>query len=309
MPTAKFRQDTIRALQYSGSDNSQCIYWDSNLPGFGVRVFPNARKSFVCSYRVQGRKRLATLGRTDVLTLEQARKKARGYLVQVAEGEDPKAQDELETASATVKRLSEIYIERHAKIKKRSWRDDQSYLIRYVIPKLGSRLASTITSADVASLHAKIGEKHRYAANRAIEVVRKMYNLAGKWHVVPAGTLNPAAGIERFHEERRRRFVTAEEMPRLAKAIDSESNPFIRNALWLLLLTGLRRNELLKSQWADIDWKQRTRKLVMLTRMVGAGYKNRHATWCFGCRSRQGVSSIRHSNSPPGILGQDQGGI
>jgi integrase len=136
-----------------------------------------------------------------------------------------------------------------------------------------------------------------------------MYNLAGKWHVVPAGTLNPAAGIERFHEERRRRFVTAEEMPRLAKAIDSESNPFIRNALWLLLLTGLRRNELLKSQWADIDWKQRTRKLVMLTRMVGAGYKNRHATWCFGCRSRQGVSSIRHSNSPPGILGQDQGGI
>src|SRR5450631_2110475 len=52
-----------------------------------------------------------------------------------------------------------------------------------------------------------------------------------------------------------------------------------------------------------------SRKLVMLTRMVGAGYKNRHATWCFGCRSRQGVSSIRHSNSPPGILGQDQGGI
>jgi len=258
MPAAKFRQDTLRTLRYSGSNNAQCIYWDEGLPGFGIRVFPNSRKSFVCSYRVQGRKRLATLGRTDVLTLEQARKKARGYLGQVADGEDPKAHDESQNASGSVKKLTEIYLERHAKVKKRSWRDDESYLVRYVVPKLGSRLASAITSADVAKVHAEIGENHPYAANRVVEILRKMYNLARKWLVVPIGMQNPAVGIERFHEEKRRRFVTSAEMPQLAKAINAESNLFVQNALWLLLLTGLRRNELLKSKWTDVDWKQRT---------------------------------------------------
>ena len=67
----------IRKFKHGkGTKNAQCIYWDRQLPGFGVRVFPSGRRMFVCSYRVQGRKRLATLGRGDVLRLDVARKKA-----------------------------------------------------------------------------------------------------------------------------------------------------------------------------------------------------------------------------------------
>ena len=60
MPTKLLRQDTIKPLPYFGTHNAQCIYWDQQLPCFGVRVYPNGRRVFVCSYRVQGRKRLAT---------------------------------------------------------------------------------------------------------------------------------------------------------------------------------------------------------------------------------------------------------
>jgi integrase len=85
-----------------------------------------------------------------------------------------------------------------------------------------------------------------------------MYNLGRKWGLVPIDKANPASGVERFPETKRRRFVTPDELPQLSKAIDREFDEYVRHAIWLLLLTGLRRGELLNANWSDIDWKQRT---------------------------------------------------
>ncbi|MBT4691538.1 MAG: DUF4102 domain-containing protein, partial [Rhodospirillaceae bacterium] len=57
--------------------------WDSEIPGFGVRVYPpvsegsKPRKSYIFSYRIGGRKRLGVLGTVGGMTLDEARKKAR----------------------------------------------------------------------------------------------------------------------------------------------------------------------------------------------------------------------------------------
>ena len=75
---------------------------------------------------------------------------------------------------------------------------------------------------------------------------------------MPHDKANPASGVERFPETKRRRFVTPDELPQLSKAIDQEVDEYVRHAVWLLLLTGLRRGELLNAKWSDIDWKQRT---------------------------------------------------
>ena len=85
-----------------------------------------------------------------------------------------------------------------------------------------------------------------------------MYNLGHQWGLVPHDKVNPASGVERFPETKRRRFVTPDELPQLSKAIDQEADEYVRHAVWLLLLTGLRRGELLNAKWSDIDWKQRT---------------------------------------------------
>jgi integrase len=258
MTTRILRQDTIRSLPYLGAGNVQCIYWDQHLPCFGVRVYPSGRRAFVCSYRALGRKRLATLGRGDVLRLDAARKKAVAYLGQVAEGFDPQAPKDTLKAAGTVKSLADAYIGRHAKLKKNTWVDDESYLARHLLPRFGTRLALAITTDDMAKLHAEIGAKHPYAANRLLEIVRKMYNLGRKWGLVPIDKASPASGVERFPETKRRRFVTPDELPQLSKAIDQEADEYVRHAVWLLLLTGLRRGELLKAKWSDVDWKQRT---------------------------------------------------
>ena len=63
--------------------------WDTAFPGFGVRVTPNERKSFVLMYRTNGRKRRLTIGTYPALTLANAREKAREALRQIDRGIDP----------------------------------------------------------------------------------------------------------------------------------------------------------------------------------------------------------------------------
>src|SRR5262245_21424176 len=170
MPAVKLRQDTVRTLPYVGRGGKhQCVYWDEALESFGLRVYPSGRRIYVCSYRVNRRKRLAKLGRADALTLDQARKKAQAYLGQVANNEDPQiALDALKSAP-TVAQLAKAYIEGHARPKKKSWRNDESKLQRNLLPEFGTRLAHHLTSAELASVHVRIGTNHPYAANDLLD--------------------------------------------------------------------------------------------------------------------------------------------
>jgi integrase len=245
-------------VPYFGEKNAQCIYWDEEIPCFGLRVYPAGRRAYVVTYRVNHRKRLAKLGRADALPLAEARRKARTFLGQVADGEDPQAADDALRTASTVKSLVETYLRKHAKPKKQSGSDDERYLNNHLVPKLGSRLAVTITSADIAEIHSVYGADHPYAANRFLEIVRKMYHCAPTWGIVPKGFPNPCTGIEEFLEHKRKVYVTGEQMPALARAIEAEMNDYARHALWLLLLIGVRKKELLRAQWSDVDWGQRT---------------------------------------------------
>jgi len=158
MPTLKLRQDTVRSIPYRGPGGKhQCVYWDEALEGFGLRVYPSGRRVYVCSYRVKRRKRLATLGRADVLTLDQARRKAITYLGKVASHEDPQDEVDQQRESKRVDELCVAFIEGHSKKKKKTWKADKSTLDRHLLPKLGSRLAVSITSADIEPIHAEIG--------------------------------------------------------------------------------------------------------------------------------------------------------
>src|SRR4051812_40892223 len=70
------------------------IVWDTALPGFGLRITPAGHKGFVVQYRVGGRSRQMTLGDYGVLTLDQARDRAKKVLGDVANGLDPAADRE-----------------------------------------------------------------------------------------------------------------------------------------------------------------------------------------------------------------------
>lgn len=257
MPNIKLRQDIVRTIPYVGDGRSQCIYWDDGLPGFGLRVFGSGRRTYVCAYRLHRRRRIASLGRATLLTLDEARKKAVRYLGLAASNSDPQAEADALSAAITVSALIKLYVENHARKKKKTWKQDQSYLQRLLEPNYGTRPVITLTSADIERIHADKGSDHPHAANGFIEVVRKMFNWARTAGKVPRDFANPGVGIVRFPHVKRKRFVTTVEMPRLLAAIDAEDEEYARHAIWMLLLTGLRL-ELLRAKWSDVDWDFRT---------------------------------------------------
>lgn len=251
--TLRLTKRAIDAMHYRGAGNRRDVRWDADVRGFGVRVYPSGRRTFVLSYRVRGRKRMMTLGDFGVLTVQQARAMAREHLVAAGKGEDPLEERRKAARGETVRELCADYLERHAKPHKRSWAADARRIERHILPAWGALKVSALTRAEVAALHWRIGREHPIEANRVHSLVRKMLALAETWGYVPEGHPNAARGIERYRESKRERWVTPEEMPRLAAAIEAEENPYARAALWLYLLTGLRRSELLRARWEDVD--------------------------------------------------------
>jgi site-specific recombinase XerD len=116
----------------------------------------------------------------------------------------------------------------------------------------------SLVTADIEAIHSQLGVEHPYGANDVLKVVRKMFNWGKVAGLVPRDHPNIVAGIVRFPERTRKRFVTTVEMPRLLQALEQEDNDYARHGIWLLLLMGLRSKELLKAKWEDIDWDMGT---------------------------------------------------
>jgi integrase len=257
----KLTKRVVDALTYQGTGNGACYVWDAEIKGFGVRIFPSGRKAFLVTYRAGTRKRFLTLGTFGKdLTVDEARKQAKASLGDAVRGVDPAEAREKERQGETIRDLCAIYMDRHGNAKKSS-RDDQRRINQHLLPAWGSLKARALTRADVATLHAKIGKTKPYEANRTLALLSKLFDLARVWGFVPEDHPNPARDIDRFKEQKRDRWVTPDELPRLVEAINEEPNQSARFALWLYLFTGARKSELLQAQWEHLDWTRAELKL------------------------------------------------
>jgi integrase len=262
----KLTQTAIKDFQYQGvryppkerggkKRLGRDVRWDSEMHGFGVRVFPTGRKVFVLSFRdPHGSKRLMALGDFGVLTLQQAREMARESLVAVTKGDDPLARRKSATQGDNMEELCKQYINRHAKLHKKTWKEDKRRIDRNILPRWKARKIITIARTDVAALHRQIGANAPYEANRTLELLHKIFKVAVTLGFLPDDAKNPAAGIDRFRETKRERWVKEDELRKLIDAIRAEENRYLEAAIWLFLLTGVRRNELLRAKWDQVDF-------------------------------------------------------
>jgi integrase len=258
----RFTKSAIDKADYNldAGKNGACFIWDHEVRGLGVRIYPSGHKTFVCSYRTATQRRRMTLGDYGTLTIDQARAKARKALAHTDE-RDPLAERERDRRGETFADLAREYLDRHAKAKKRSWKDDERRINQHLLKPWGTRKAKSIDADDVAALFRKIGKETPIEANRTLALLSKMFALGRLWRMYPADAPNPAKGHDRYRETKRDRWITPGELPRLAEAIDREPNESARNGLWLYLLTGVRKTELLTARWADVDVARKVLRL------------------------------------------------
>ena len=104
----KLTNTAIKNLKYEKAGNKADLYFDDELRGFGIRVYPSGRKSFFVSYRnASGTKKRHTLGIYGEFTATEARRLAQGMLADVRRGPDPQSEKQEKRGEITFADLTE----------------------------------------------------------------------------------------------------------------------------------------------------------------------------------------------------------
>jgi integrase len=233
------------------------IEWDSEIPGFGVRITAAGVVAFILDYRIHGHQRRLTIGRSPAWSPTAARIEAGNLRQDVDKGIDPierkKDEERKRRQEPTLEDLATDYVERYAKPTKRasSLRNDRQMIDGIILDGLGRNLrVKAIGRRDIETL---ITSKKAtpYRANRVLSLLSKMFNLAIEWKWI---TENPTKGVPRFQEDKRERWLSKKEIQCFREALDSYPDQNAANALRLLLLTGARSGEVLKAEWEHFDF-------------------------------------------------------
>ena len=235
-------------------------YFDEDLRGFMLEVRSSGGKTFYLRYRDnRGRERQFKIGSARVLTVRQARTKARSVLAEAVLGNDPQKERELLREIPSLAQFARDSYMPFAKSAKRSWQTDETVLRIHILPRLGRLALDQVSSHRVAELLHHMREQ-QYASgttNRVLVLLRYMFNLAKKWGIAGVSN-NPAAELKTAPDVYRERFLTAKETHRLLEAIDTDENQTAAQSIKLLLLSGARRNEITHAKWEYIDWQKKT---------------------------------------------------
>ncbi|MCL4822115.1 MAG: site-specific integrase [Vicinamibacteria bacterium] len=289
----QFTKASVEALQARASDY---FVWDVKVPRLAVRVRPGGGKHYVLRLTADGRQRWYTIGKHgDPWVPETAREEAERVLGQAANvsklretgAAPPSLLHPIEAREAhkkvpTLAEFAPRYLEQHAIVHKKAgtlaadlgllglrrteageWAPTDHR--RTILAALGDARVDRLSQHDVAAFHVSWKDTPT-RANRAVALLSHMFTKAEAWGL-RAPHSNPCRHVERFGETKRERFLSAQELTALGRALDKHAkeerlSPFALAAIRLLVLTGARASEVLGLKWSEVNIKAGVARLA-----------------------------------------------
>ena len=235
------RLTDARVSAIAAPKSGRIEYPDDLVRGLRLRVGAGGRKAWIVRTRAGKALVNKTLGPYPLISLAAARDQAREFLINLAK------EGEVRT-KRTFGELADHWIEHVAKVKNKSWHNQQRRLEIYVLPKWRNTDLASIRRSDVRDLID--GIDGIVAPGRALTIIRTLfrYAMGRDWvDASPAEAIpNPSADIPRD------RYLDMDEVAHVYRAADLMGYPFA-GFLKVLVLTGQRRTEVASMRWADID--------------------------------------------------------
>lgn len=254
------RKLTQRVVEALPTPDRETVWWDRELPGFGVRVYPSGSKVYMVHTRANGKSIRVTIGSHRLWRVREVRREAGRMIASLKEGGRPTrpGAPPRSVAGPTIGELAEDYMSQYVALhcKSSTARSARHLFDKHVVPQFGSLRFGEISPDQVATFHGGLHETPA-AANQAVALLARLYRHAEvSGHAVEGG--NPCRFIKRYPARSRVRVMSIAEVERLGIALDElESRGRVPTsaaaALRLLLVTGCRRNEILNLRWEDVD--------------------------------------------------------
>lgn len=252
MAAMKFTDMFIKGLKPKATK-----YYRREGHGFSICVYPSDVKSWFFIYTLDGKRRSMSLGTYPDVSLKEAKKRYNNAWDLYQAGKDPADIERLEREerrrTPTVADLIDDYLEKWAKLHKKSWREDERALNKDVLPAWGRRKVTEIKKRDVIDLLEGIVERGApIQSNNVLEVTRKMFNFAVERDIIE---YSPFAGVKALTPKVvRDRFLTEEEIKVFWQSIDSAAmTKELKIALKLILITAQRPGEVIGMHHQEID--------------------------------------------------------
>ena len=252
MGTAKFTDYMIKNLKPKDKK-----YYQREAHGFAICVYPSGIKSFFFIYTLDGKRNSLALGSYPETTLSMAREAYGTAWKLYNDGKNPalllEEAKEVRRQAPIVADLIDEYLERYAKIFKKTWAEDERILFREVLPVWGKRKLADIKKRDINLLLEGIVDRGTPGmANNTFKIIRKMMNYAVEKDILP---YSPAFGVKLpAPQNTRERVLSQEEIKVLWKSLESASMEKVTmKALKLVLVTAQRSGEVVGLHTSEID--------------------------------------------------------
>ena len=235
-------------------------YLVSDGRGLSLDVLPSGKLSWLYRYRLNGVYEKVMLGRYPDLTLKAARAKRDDLAARVADGRSPaqeiKRAKDGRLNDPTVQEFGERYFREQVV---RNWKDPahiRRYLDNEIYPTLGGKLLKEITALDVQAIVYRKRDNGRVAAAMQLRgVLKQMFDYALE---VQQATLNPAAMVATRYigkARKRSRVLSPQEIRLYLRTIyQSNIRRQFKLALHIILLTLVRKSELLHARWQHVNF-------------------------------------------------------
>lgn len=262
----KINKSNIDKLKFTGKED---FYWDDDLKGFGIKV-TKTQASYIIQARADNGKSIRKkIGQTSVFTPDEARKIAKKYLGELAQGIDISSKEnDKRTKNITLQQAYEEYI----KVKNitESTKIKYERSMRLCFKDWANKALTNITREMIENRFLDMSKSSKSIANSDFRFLRAVFNFAMEKYIVngePIISSNPCNRLKAFKlwnkVPRRQSYIHPSQIKTFFLGLqhndqDTENVKTVKNQCIFILFTGCRDQEAGTLKWSNINFELNT---------------------------------------------------